>query len=167
MTHELVNRFDGVLRELLRSTRPHLSENEIQESITAIWLSANPSFRNLADHRRFSEVLWSAYVAEAETTENLLLKPKFMLRQFIEELSDGIERDTLLALAFDVREDRLSKHIGLTDQDKLSLLSNSYLMLHRKLLQMRELAIFTDNTITPEMLQGKDPIGQYHDWLFP
>jgi hypothetical protein len=173
ISHELTNRYEGILRELLYSHNSHISEDEVKEFITAVWLSASPRLSGLEDYRFFSTIVWQVYEALAEARQlsiNPLLKPKFMLRQFVEEIPrrHRRERAVLRQLVFDAITVPTSDD-GAADDEVIILRGRAYPLFHLQLLRLAEhLQALTDGVISKEEVANiESPFVQFDDWFFP
>jgi hypothetical protein len=159
LTVELALRYRGVLREMFRSVG--MNGGALTEAITEAWLTTVDEMRVTRDYRLFSRIVWRAATAQAGVHPNAL-KPKLMLRQFVDEMPDCDQRGALRAVGYgeDVAEARA--------QEILRLLSSGYSILHDQLLRhSEELDVLTDSLFSTEIIkQFGEPYVQYEEWLF-
>jgi hypothetical protein len=156
---ELGSRYWGVLRELFR--RAGMEEKLVPEATVAVWQSTLDQMRGARDHRVFSSIVWHAAEAQAGLHQPAV-KPKVMLRQFVDEMPDGDERGAIRVLAYG--------HAGSEPpgREVLRLLSSGYGILHLQLImRIHELDVLTDSLFSAELIQqmGSSYV-QYEEWLF-
>lgn len=157
----LTARYEGVLYHILRQSG--IGSDALKSTMTAIWVSCQDNVLTLDDYREFSTVLWTACV-RVSGVEIRILRPKFMLRQIVDEMPSSDERGILIYRAYDKASanDPPGKEV-------LSKLERAYAMLHKQLLGKKdELLILSGEEISPTDIQAfKAPFVQYELWLFP
>ena len=158
---ELAARYEGIFHQLLRKSG--VDSTAIKPTISAIWVSCQDRLLTLNESKRFSQVLWESYVSIVGAEINGL-KPKFMLRQFIDEMPSSDERGILMDRAYD--KNAINQDSG---AEVLNKLTNSYPILHEQLIRHgKDLRILTDREITQVVVSSiKPPFVQYEQWLFP
>ena len=136
-------------------------EKTVPEATVAVWQATLDQMRGTRDYRVLSSIVWNAAEAQAGLHQPVL-KPKLMLRQFVDEMPDGDERGAIRVLAYG--------HSGTEPpgREVLRLLSSGYAVLHTQLIMhIQELDILTDSLFSPELIQriGSSYV-QYEEWLF-
>lgn len=157
----LTARYEGVLYQLLRQSG--VDSTALKTSVSAIWVSCQDKILTLDNYKRFSKVLWESYSSIIDEEADML-KPKFMLRQFVDEMPSSDERGILLDRAYD--KTAINHESG---TEVLNKLTNAYPILHQQLLRHgNDLRDLTDGEITLVMVKSiKPPFVQYEKWLFP
>jgi len=162
--HELSDRYQGVLCQILR--RIGVPQEQLPGAVAEVWQLAQTAVRTSLDPRRVPEALWTACssavrpgaaagVAEA-------LKPKLMLRAFVDEIPSSDERGVLRSLAYNFGPlpPQRSRETENTFRGALGLL-------HEQVLRRAgELEILSDGALSPEQV-ATFSAQQYIDWLFP
>jgi hypothetical protein len=156
---ELGLRYWGVLRELFR--RAGMEERLVPEATVAVWQAVLDQMRGAIDYRAFSAIVWHAAESHAGYHQPAI-KPKLMLRQFVDEMPEGDERGAIRVLAYG--------QVGTEPpgREVLQLLSSGYGLLHIQLIMhIHELDVLTDNLLSAEFIQqiGSSYV-QYEEWLF-
>jgi hypothetical protein len=170
---ELQVRFDGILRELLERTvqpeRP--SEDDLREFLCSVWLVVEGLAASLRDAETFFVFFWSQIELVLQTRSDLqqltpavvALKPKFMLRPFIDDIRSPDQRRTLCALAYDASVVEVR-----SDRQQLDILESAYRSLHAVLWARRDQ--LSRRTGSEIVVDEKTPIiatlARYERWLF-
>lgn len=158
---ELANRYEGVFYQMLRKSGKR--EEELRNSVAAIWIATQDSSRMLQDYKGFPTILWEAYVSQVSLPVTSV-KPKFMLRLFVDEMAPSDSRGILKDRAYD--KNALNKESG---KETLEQLLGGYSALHEQLLRRAsDLEVLTDSEIALLVIKDlKEPFLQYERWLFP
>ncbi|HKO99607.1 MAG TPA: hypothetical protein VJU86_21700 [Pyrinomonadaceae bacterium] len=155
---QLAKRYEGVMVQMLR--RASIVD---QRSIRFVWSIARRRVLSTSDERTLAKILWDAYCEQAGGSSVLWdsLKPKFMLRQFIDEMQEKEERGVLRSLAYGG-----TGHTPSTTEG-FEMFNTALQSLHYQLLNHSSiLHILTDNTVTSADVKGfHPPYVQYSDWL--
>lgn len=156
---ELSVRYRGILREILR--RAGTLEVEQQSRMVIIWQKMAADMRMTEDYRTFSKLLWLSVIAAAGYGPESL-KPKLMLRQFVDEMPPCEERGVLRALAYGDPGYRP------TGEEALRSLAAAYSILNNALMaRENDLPILTDHVFSALLVnQFQDPYVEYDNWLF-
>ena len=156
----LVARYEGVLYQLLRKSGVDVSGLKTVSS--AIWVACQDRVVTLDDYRGFSRVLWEAYVVVAPT-EARALRPKFMLRQLVDEMPSSDERGVLIDRAYD----KNAQHSP-PGTEVLRKLEGAYVMLHEEVLRHEdELDLLTDGELDAATIRSlQPPFVRYEEWIF-
>jgi hypothetical protein len=157
---ELMDRYEGVMCQVLK--RGGAEDDALEDLISEIWLRAQDDCRTVQDYRSFSSVLWEAY-SSVSNAPALPLKPKFMLRQFVDEMLSSDERGILISLAYSSH----ARHHPV-DRDILPRLTQAYALLHQQVLNHEaDLEMLTDGAMNSAMVRElRPPYVQYKVWLF-
>jgi hypothetical protein len=155
---ELAVRYEGVMRQLFQRT----GRGDFSSFIQGVWRAVQISALTMGDEKSFSKSMWDAYRANA-ASESGDLKPKFMLRQFVDEMSPSEERAGLRIVAYG--SDRAARP---GDREVLRLLEAAYPLLHTELLKRaRDLGELTDGALPLSSINGiRSPFSEYKSWLF-
>jgi hypothetical protein len=158
---ELANRYEGVFFQMLRKSGKR--DEELRNSVAAIWIESQDRSRTLQDYKGFPAILWEAYASQVSRPATLV-KPKFMLRIFVDEMAPSDARGILKDRAYD--KNAINKETG---NEMLEQLSGGYSALHEQLLRRAsDLEVLTDGEIALSLVQNlKEPFLQYERWLFP
>lgn len=164
IAHEISKRFEGILLQMFQRAKAPKSMVQVdwEECQTAIWQLARDNTRNMTDYHRFCAVLWNISLSEIGSVATYVaLRPKFMLRQFVDEMPSSDERGTLRATAF-------GRAGTLSDRETLDSLERAFPILHQQLLSRgKELKSLTDGEITWEKIRDfEEPFAEYRHWLF-
>jgi hypothetical protein len=157
----LTARYEGVLYQMLRHSG--VSAGALKSTVTAVWVSCQDKILTLSDYREFSAVLWEAYVS-VSPVDARTLRPRFMLRQIVDEMPSSDERGVLIYRAYDK-----ASSIDPPGKEVLAKLNKAYEMLHLELLkQGDDLEILTGGEIALKDIENfKAPFVHYEEWLFP
>ena len=154
---ELAARYEGIIYELIS----HQNTASAAAIIDLVWLIAGPQCLSLNDPFGFASLLWDVLIREIDLPSSALcLQPKFMLRQFIEEMPSSDARGTLLVCAYD-------KSAKFVDKSKQTLrtLELAYRNLHAVLTKHEKtLPKLTGGILTPDSLDSS--LGRYDEWFF-
>ncbi len=157
-------RYGGILLQMFQRAKAPKGfvESDWEECQTAIWQLVRDNTRNMTDYQRFCAVLWNICRREIGSAAAYgALRPKFMLRQFIDEMPPSDERGTLRTTAFGLAG-------TLSDRETLDSLARAFPILHQQLLSKRDdLKSLTDGEMTPESIEKfTAPFAEYRHWLF-
>src|SRR4051794_32846998 len=113
--------YEGIVGEVFRRGSGSgivLPSKTIQEFSAGIFLQFPQQIATLTDPLRFSVVLWKTVDVRLNTqfgdsgcAAAMRLKPKFMLRQFVDDLPNGDARGTLRSLAYIAAQDPVDNAI--------------------------------------------------------
>jgi len=159
---ELAKRYSGILSQAFRRVDGRqYGEGALLERI---WFSLNQKVLTVGQHYKFSSTLWAAVVSELgrDVAE---IKPKFMLRQFVDELPWERERHLLIQCAYEANE----QEAGPDEEAILSLFPLACQQLHHTLSRYKnDLYSLSDGVFTwNENVADDTPHEQYRDWLLP
>ena len=161
---ELVDRYDGILFQLFSSPGAFTSVGTqgIDEKLERIWYKLQHAATTMQNHRDFSITLWMIYLRHGNEISEL--KPKFMLRQFVDEMPAGDERGALRSQAY-----KRQATLSTDDHEVAKMVYRAYPILHEQVLDFSsDLLRLTGETLKPEEIAIlKPPYMRYHDWLFP
>ena len=169
IANELSVRFGGILWQMSRrvKTSGPLTETEWEDCQTGIWQLMNDSARTISNYRRFCGVLWDISLAQLGQFGNVAsftsLRPKFMLRQFVDEMTSSDARGVLRVSAFGEAEGT-----KLAGKELLDSLKVAFSLLQLQMLSRTDdLSALTDGEITAEMVRSfEEPFLEYRRWLF-
>ena len=168
IAHELSTRFRGILWQMARRVKSGpLTATEWKNCQTSIWQLVNDHARTMSNYLRFCGVLWDICSGEFGKLGNIssltALKTKFMLRQFVDEMSNSDARGLLRASAFGEKEETMPEGKELMDG-----VNRAIPVLHMHLLsRIDDLSALTDGEITADMVRRfKEPFLEYKRWLF-
>lgn len=156
----LTKRYKPTLNQLFQ--RAGITDDQIKAQLFAVLLTFRAELRTLSNYKGFSKSLWAACVSQAGA-DVPALKPKFMLRQFVDEIKAKESRDLLRALAYG-----LSDGFASDAEEAARLLEDAYAHLHNAVLDhCEDLNILTDGTLQPETISKlRKPFLEYQNWLF-
>jgi hypothetical protein len=165
--NELVRRFKGLFEQVLErlshdQASSGFSASQKAEFFAGLEFRIRGDMRLLDDPRRFVPRLWEAIVAQltAQGGDPLriqALQPRFMLRQFVDEIRNRRAR-TLLESAYEPKYDQEP------DADELIALRRAYPYLHRVLRSNAgELGLMTAESLS---VTGVTAV-HYERWLYP
>ena len=165
---QLSVRYQGILLQMTGRVRTLDSwdEAELENCQRSIWQAASDRTQNMTNYRKFCGMLWDICTDELSYFGNVApltaLRPKFMLRQFIDEMPNSDARGLLRASAFG--ED---KH-DLSGRELCDSLNLAFPLLHLQVLsRIDDLSALTDGEITPQIARAiKEPYLEYRRWLF-
>lgn len=160
LNKELKGRYDGILYQLFDCAGTSAS---FADRFPQVWyrLISKPSLRR--QHRLLSVLLWEVLGDYGASVE--LLKPRFMLRQFVDQMPPGEPRAALRLLAYErtISPEELSPNTT-------GLVRRAYLGLHHQVRQQElagDLEGITGGVLSSESVQKfGPPFKQYHKWLF-
>lgn len=164
---ELSSRYEGIIYQMYRRTAlaaVPLTASKWEALQDRVWGLCRDSTRTMTDYAKFSTVLWNICFIQMGQEESMLaLKPKFMLRQFVDEMPSSDERGNLRTTAYG-QESKMSY----TGKELLSSLELSFPILHECVLShLENLPKLTDGAITEAMVSGfAVPHVEYRRWLF-
>jgi hypothetical protein len=115
------------------------------------------------NHKEFCAHLWHGIVRQNQQDKARPIKPKFMLRQFVDEIPSCKDQGILIATAYGPM---ISPRPSTAEI--LKSLEFAYAKLHVQVTKWSpELDILTDNEISAAMIAKiVPPYVQYEDWLF-
>lgn len=156
---ELSVRYEGMLYQLFQRAG---NNSDFSSFVQAVWRAIQITALTMRDENGFSKTIWEAYGTHS-SSQSRELKPKLMLRQFVDEMSPHEERAALRILAY--RMDTASRP---DDRESLRLLQRSYPLLHQELLRCSDdLLDLSDREFLPDVINGlSTPFTEYRDWLF-
>lgn len=165
LVEELCLRYRGIMYQIFR--RAGVNHGQLDTTVTNVWVSVQQGVITMTDEREFSKMLWKECMTMVPSSAPAeCLKPKFMLRQFIDEIPPCDERGVLRALAYDSPPGVKASQFG-GDIDRQ--LSKAYELLHGQVLEYTQddLNVFTDGTIFRTMFFDLDALHrEYQQWLF-
>lgn len=157
---ELGRRYKGVLLELFRRTG--MQPADFSSAITSVWMHVADGAKTMLEHRSFSKVIWESADRKVPSPGAPSLKPKMMLRQFVDEMPSSDGRGVLRTLAYG--------EPGLPQEgsEALNLLLNAYPVLHEVVIsRLAELDVLTDSALAADVVESlTGPYIQYEQWLF-
>ena len=156
----LMVRYKGVLYQVFR--RMGLTDEQLVRSQVRVWVGFRNSALTMTDARSFAKCLWELCLTQGKLG-TLTLKPKLMLRQFVDEMSNSDERGVLRSLGYGSPDGYQP-----ADDETLQLLLRAYPLLHKELLnRIEELELLTDDQISARMVNAMvEPFVDYKNWLF-
>jgi hypothetical protein len=154
----LADRYEGVMLQMFNR-----ADAATATLIKSTWFLAQRRVLTLSDARRFAEVLWDSFLEQTMADISLLepLKPKFMLRQFVDEIDEDESRTALRIIAYS------SEPLSVSNRESFTLFQQALPFLHQQLTNhSKELEILTDGVITFSDVQSfHSPYEQYRNWL--
>jgi len=165
---ELSKRYEGMLWQMSRRVKESgpLTATEWENCQAGIWQLVWDQARTFSNYRRFCGVFWDICLRQFGQFGNAAplaaLRPKFMLRQFVDELDNSDARGLLRGWAYSKQENML---VG---KEVLDGLTDAFGVLHRRVLRrLDDLSLLTDGEITPAMARNiQPPYLEYRRWLF-
>lgn len=165
---ELSARYEIILWQMSLRVKAsgRLTDAEWENCQTSIWQLVKDHARTMTNYRRFCGVLWDACRDElgnyGKVASLVALRPKFMLRQFVDEMPNSDARGLLRACAFGRHNTKLS------GKELIDSLTLAFGVLHLQVLsRIDDLSALSDGEITPEMARAiKEPFLEYRQWLF-
>jgi hypothetical protein len=157
---ELAYRYEGVLCQIFR--RAGEPEQRLEQRLDDAWQQVLGEVRSLSDPRHIPSLLWRASSSPA-AARVAPLKPKLMLRVFVDEIPDSDERGILRGLAYGG-----PCSSPLASRETLDLLARAVAALHLQLLRHAdELEALSDGVLCPARISLlSPPYRQYEEWLF-
>jgi hypothetical protein len=157
---ELGRRYKGVLLELFR--RAHMHHADFPNGIASVWMRVADEAKTMLEPRSFSKAIWDSAHRAVPSPGAPSLKPKVMLRQFVDEMASSDGRGALRTLAYG------EPGFPQEGSEALNLLSNAYPFLHEVLLgRLPELDILSDSAFSEDVVGSlTTPYVQYETWLF-
>lgn len=156
---ELGNRYKGVMAQLLQIIDPRAN---FEVEVARAWQHVGEAAITM-DHKEFCAYLWHGFVPQHKQDKARPIKPKFMLRQFVDEIPPCKDQGILIATAY-------GPMIAppLSAAEILKSLEFAYAKLHVQVTKWSpELNVLTDNEISSAMIAKiVPPYVQYEDWLF-
>jgi len=157
---DLTTRYKGALWELFR--RSGITDDLLGDALTAVWMSVQDSASTVSSYKNLPEKLWDAYAGQTDLAI-LALKPKLMLRAFVDEIPSCDERGALRIVAY-------GSGLGNrpTDRELLGLLLRAYPRLHREVLRKsKDLSVLTDGALSSSVVADmREPFPEYENWMF-
>ena len=159
ISRELGERYESVMKELFRRMG---SQSDFETIATRAWLALRNEAVVTDDYRRVATILWHSFVG-SRTSIIQSVKPKFMLRQFVDEIPTCKEKGILISLAYGPITMWPS-----SDSEMLHSISESYPLLHAELKgRSSDLHVLTDREISTLTVSAIfPPFAQYEHWLF-
>lgn len=157
---ELRGRYDGILYQLFYCAGAAAS---FADRFPQVWykIISMPSLRR--EHRLFSVYLWEVLADYGAGID--LLKPKFMLRQFVDQMPAGEPRAALRLLVYERTISPAEVSVSAA-----RLVKGAYLVLHHQVRQQGlagDLELLTGGVLSKEVVETfRVPFAQYHNWLF-
>lgn len=159
---ELESRYRSTLNQIMFRAFPNLSKIQEKRFRAGMEMRLRLFLRTVDDWKRIYSGIWRVIEAQiasdgGDLDAAVILKRKFMLRQFLEGVRDDEARKAIL-LAY--KEDEEVS----PDARDLKKARVSYELLHRALLKHRsDLSVLTDGALDLEGVSAFD----YHSWLYP
>jgi hypothetical protein len=164
---ELASRYEGIMFQMFyrsRSTPPTLTNSQWEQIQDTVWLLVGDELRTMSDHRTFSGVLWKAYLSQLGVSAAILaLRPKFMLRQFVDEMPSSDQRGILRATAYGANDStqRSGKELVRLIKSALSIF-HAHVLAHATEVQTLTAGEFKE----AEVQSYSEPFAPYQTWLF-
>jgi hypothetical protein len=154
---ELSVRYDGIMRELFDCAG---GGSPFEEHFRGVWIELQGKAVTSRRPGLFSACLWEIQRRRNATVEDL--KPKFMLRQFVDELPDGEPRGALRLLAYSYQMNWPEQ-----SQEAPRMVRRGYELLHERVKARAEsLEALTGGVLNARMLGSLRSPEQYDQWLF-
>jgi len=157
--NRLADRYEGIMLQMLR--KANIADDT---SVRLIWSLVRTKAILARDKWAFPRVLWESYKEKANVDDSMisLLRPKFMLRQFVDEIENSAHRDVLRALAYGS-----GNGSGAFPKETFNMFNLALVSLHKELLQQSSFVDhMTDGTLRAgEIKTFKKPFVEYRDWL--
>lgn len=159
---ELESRYRSTLNQIMIRAFPNLSMIQKMTFRAGLEMRLRLFLRTVDDWKLFFSGIWRAIEAQlasdgGDLDAAVILKRKFMLRQFLEDIRDDKARKAVF-MAY--KEDEEAS----PDAKDLRKARVSYEFLHRAIVKHRDdLSVLTDGALE---LEGVSAI-QYHSWLYP
>jgi hypothetical protein len=155
---ELAVRYHGVIRDLFKCAKV---ATPFETHWANIWLEIHGRAARTREPGLFSTCLWEVQRRLGATVQEL--KPKFMLRQFVDDMPDGGPRAALQLRAYshEVRWPEASPEAA-------RMAREGYELLHERVRARAEnLELLTDGELNAGMVADiRSTHVQYHRWLF-
>ena len=148
------------MNQLVR--RANLGSDQGRAFKSVVWQLMQSRIRTLQDYRRVPPILWETCASRLGPNIDPL-KPKFMLRAFVDELGPSKELGALLSLAFGSQEQPRPD-----DAIALHLISDALGRLHKVLKDHPDdIGVLTGGTISKKSIRKfVPPFSEYEEWLF-
>lgn len=155
---ELSVRYDGIMRDLFTCAEVDTS---FDDHFVQVWIEVQGRALMTRDPRRFSTCLWEIQRRCGATIDEL--KPKFMLRQFVDEMPDGEPRAALKLLAYSYQVTWPA-----AGKEAARMIKEGYASLHSRVCaRTDDLELLTGGVLNAGMLgELGSTYSQYHQWLF-
>jgi hypothetical protein len=157
--NQLADRYEGIMLQMLRKAN---TANDT--SVRLIWSLARTKALLARDKWAFPRVLWESYKERVDLDDSMasVLRPKFMLRQFVDEIENSAHRDVLRALAYGG-----GNGSGEFTKETFNMFNSALDSLHKELLQQSSsVDHMTDRTLRAgEIKTFRKPFVEYRDWL--
>lgn len=153
---ELSVRYDGIMHELFTCARVGAS---FEAHFRRVWIELQGRAVTTRQPGLFSRCLWEIQRRCGVAVNEL--KPKFMLRQFVDDMPAGEPRAALRQFAYSYQVEWPKVR-----PEAARRMKEGYELLHERVCAQREsLEHLTDGVLNAEMVEG---IGsyEYHTWLF-
>ena len=160
---ELAVRYHGMLRQLFDCAKPGSS---FSEYLVQVWHTFQDRASTTRDPRLFSICLWEVQRnCGVNISQISQLKPRLMLKQFVDEMPREEPRAALIALAYgmNVNADEVSLEMA-------RLVKRAYHVLHAHVewrSHVEDLDLLTGTMLSKAAVGNfAPPFVQYHEWLF-
>ena len=160
---ELAVRYHGMLRQLFDCANPGSS---FSEYLVKVWRTFQDKASTTHDPRLFSICLWELQRNCGVNPSDLsAIKPRFMLKQFVDEMPREESRGALLTLVYgrSVKVDDVNLEV-------VRLVKNAYHLLHAQVewrSQLDDLELLTGGVLSNTVVSHfAPPFVRYHEWLF-
>lgn len=155
---ELSVRYDGIMRDLFICAGAGTSFDDYQHQV---WIEFQDRAARARDPRRFSTCLWEIQRRLGSTVNEL--KPKFMLRQFVDDMPEGEPRAALKLFAYSFQV-----HWPHAGEEAARMVKKGYALLHERVrARASDLELLTGGVLDASAVgQIRSPYAQYDEWLF-
>jgi hypothetical protein len=155
---ELSLRYEGVIQDLFTCAGVGTA---LSGYLSRVWIEFQDRATRAQDPRLFSSCLWEIQRGLGATVDEL--KPKFMLRQFIDDMPDGEPRAALKLFAYSFRASWPT-----ATREAARMVMEGYALLHNKVCARAEdLEVLTGGVLNARMVdEMRSMHAQYHRWLF-
>jgi len=165
LSGELATRYSGITFDLFTCAGHPTSL--FDKYYREVWIELQGKATTARDPRRFSTCLWEIQQRRGATLDDL--KPKFMLRQFVDELPDGEARGALKLLVYSADASSSSpKGWSQRRKEAARMVKKGYTLLHEQVsARANDLEILTGGQLNTGMIgEIGFPYTQYDEWLF-
>lgn len=154
----LAVRYDGIMRELFTCAGAGASFNT---HFMEVWMELQGRAVTAHQPGLFSTCLWEILQKRGAVVS--ALKPKFMLRQFVDDMPGGEPSGALKALAYSYRV--RWPEVG---AEAARMVKDGYALLHNCVrARLKDIELLTGGVLNARMVDEiGSPYVQYHRWLF-